>query len=421
MKHDEQKHPAGLYVLSGTELWERFSFYSVQSMLALYLRDVFHYTAEESVPVVSTYTALVYASPLIGGFLADRFLGYKASILIGGAFFMLGHCLFAVPGLHWVYVSLACLIIGNGFFKGNIATMVGNLYSTASPLKDRAFSIFYMGINVGAMLGPMACEYLKGRYGFERAFNTAAAGMAVGMLVFFAFQRHVTVAAARPSDTNNSSMENRHPVELVPERDRIIALVLLCSLGVVFWMIFWQNSTTLTFWADENTDWNVSGIISNAINPAFIILFGFAFSPLFKWLNARGLEPSTPVKMTAGLFLASASTAVLYIASLAGGDTGKVSPAWLITAYALISAGEVLLSAMGLSLVSKVAPPRFRGLLTGMWYLSISLGAKLSIIGSKWNEWSHSTFFEVLTVIGLATTVVMILLLRFIRRSMPSI
>ncbi|MBI3819906.1 MAG: peptide MFS transporter [Planctomycetes bacterium] len=427
MNDAAEKHPKALYVLFSTEMWERFSFYSVGGMLLLYLTNYFKWSEPDAIVFVNWYTALVYASPLIGGWLADRFLGYRKSVYIGGAFFIAGHTLFAGGTLAYTYAALACLIIGNGFFKPNVSTMVGNLYSTGSKLKDRAFSIFYTGINIGAMLGPIACEILREKFkdnsqqGFDRAFNAAAFGMVLAMIIFTVFRSAIPERAANPSRVASTEPTEHHPVDDVPEWKRVVALTLVCAVGVVFWILFWQSNTTLTLWAEHNTDWNVSGIISNAINPGFIIIFGFLLSFFFKYLAKRGLEPSTPAKMTFGLFFASLATAILFVAATVGGNTGKVSPTWLFAAYACISVGEILLSAMGLSLVSKVAPPRFRGVLMGGWFLSISIGAKFADIGQYWAQWSHSYFFAVLTGMALAGTLVLFLMLRFLRKSMPGI
>jgi POT family proton-dependent oligopeptide transporter len=422
-----EKHPPGLYVLSSTEMWERFSFYSVQGMLVLYLKEYFQWEDKAAIQLYAWYTACVYASPLLGGWVADRYLGYRKSILIGGAFFITGHALFAVPDIRWSFVALGCLVVGNGFFKPNVSTMVGNLYPATSKLKDRAFSIFYMGINIGACAGPIVCELLKGAYGFHRAFNAAAVGMCIAMITFWSLRRHVPTDGERNEEKQGAPSGGGDAIAQIPELHRIVALVLVCAVGIVFWIIFWQNGSTLTLWADENTDWSfftdrkVSGIISNAINPGFIILLGAPVAWMFKQLDRRGIEPSTPTKMALGLVCCTASMGVLYLASISGGNTGKVSPAWLFAAYALISLGEILLSAMGLSLVSKVAPPRFRGLLMGCWFLSISLGAKWSDIGVNWKDWSHSYFFAVLTGISAGAALVLFVMLRFLRKSMPGV
>lgn len=408
-------------------MWERFSFYSVQGMLTLYFIQFFKWSEPDAIRLYAWYTACVYASPLVGGWLADRYLGYRKSVFIGGCFFILGHALFAIPTVEWTYVSLGCLVIGNGFFKPNVSTMVGNLYSTTSKLKDRAYSIFYMGINFGACAGPVICTLLRDAYGFHRAFNAAAAGMAIGMFIFWTFLRHVPKDKTREERLAAVKVVDDSEISKVPEWNRIIALLLVCAAGVAFWIVFWQNGSTLTLWANDCTDWSfftdkpVSGIISNAINPGFVMLLSAPVAWIFAQLDRKKLEPSTPTKMALGLLFCTLSSAVLYLGAISGGDTGKVSSAWLFVAYALISLGEILLSAMGLSLVSKVAPQRFRGVLMGCWFLSISLGAKFSDLGIDWDKRPHSEYFAILTGIAAGGTVLLFLMLRFLRRAMPGI
>ncbi|MBA3785000.1 MAG: MFS transporter, partial [Acidobacteria bacterium] len=186
----ESKHPKGLYVLFGTEMWERFSFYSMLALFTLYLRDPaqgFGWTATQATSLYANYLMFVYASPLIGGLIADKITGYRKAVMIGGVFFMIGHGLLSIPALWAVYAALTCLVIGNGFFKPNVSTMVGNLYPEGSHLKDRAYNIFYMGINVGAMFAPIVMEIVKAYFGFHAAFAVAAFGMliSVGILWFF--------------------------------------------------------------------------------------------------------------------------------------------------------------------------------------------------------------------------------------------
>lgn len=425
-----ESHPPGLYVLSATEAWERFSFYSVDAMLVLYLTDAregFGWNEAEAMGLRSWYVALVYASPLAGGWIADRFRAYLPCVFAGAAFFMVGHLVLALPTIAAVYAGLGCLVAGNGLFKPNVSTMVGGLYSTGSKLKDRAYSIFYMGINVGAMGGPIVCELLQHRYGFHRAFNAAAAGMAVSVIILYAFRRLTRPRhAAEPLDTPVPAL-GRHPIEDVPEWKRVLALVLVYLVGIVFWMVFWQNGSTLALWARDHTDWSlftdapVTGIIAEAINPTFIILLGFPLTWLWRWLDARGLEPSTPTKMALGLVLAACSSGVLLAASLLGGNEGRVSVLWLMGSYFCISIAEILLSAMGLSLVSKVAPPRYRALLMGGWFVSLSLGGKLSAISTYWSVWPHSTFFAVLAALCLGAALLFFVMLRFLRSSLPGV
>jgi POT family proton-dependent oligopeptide transporter len=295
-----------------------------------------------------------------------------------------------------------------------------------------------MGINIGAMLGPIVCEILQPNYGYERAFNAAALGMVISVAILVLFRRDVEDSQQKPADAASAAAGGasamavaaapRHPIEDVPAMSRVIGLVAIFIVGIAFWMVFWQNNSTIALWAKDNTDWTlftdrpVAGMIQASINPAFIILFGIPVTALWKWLDARRLEPSTPTKMCLGLLFAAAASAVLWGAASAGGDTGRVSCLWLIGSYAFISLGELFLSAMGLSLVSKVAPPRYRGLLMGGWFLSLSLGGKFSgEVGVYWTQWAHSTFFAFLTALSLGAAAVLFVLLRFLRKCMPGV
>ena len=232
---DVDKHPPGLYALFGTEMWERFSFYSMLSLFVLYLRDPaegFGWTAAEATSLYANYLMFVYASPLIGGWIADRFTGYRKAVMIGGFFFMAGHGLLSIPAIWAVYLALTCLVIGNGFFKPNVSTMVGNLYPEGSHLKDRAYNIFYMGINVGAMLAPIVMEIVKAYFGFHAAFAVAAFGMVISVAILWRYKNIVedpnaladrqqarrdasqaadTAATARPSTVSVPSRDSTGP------------------------------------------------------------------------------------------------------------------------------------------------------------------------------------------------------------------
>lgn len=342
-----EKHPKGLFVLFGTEMWERFSFYTMLAMLTLYMQDAvdgFGWTSAQATGVYSWYQAFVYFTPLLGGWIADKFLGYRNSITIGGIFFMAGHLLLAVPKNHTIfYTALVCLVIGNGFFKPNVSSMVGNLYKEGSHLKDRAYLIFYMGINVGAFLAPIIAEFVQSRWGFHEAFAVAAGGMVISLLIFWLFKRHTLQAdrarSGKGDFTKVTGDQDQHaeavavstdlppereemlPIDTVPEWKRIVALIVIFLIVIVFWMIFHQNGSTLVYWANDNTDWNVSGIISNSINPFWIITLSLPLVWFWGWLDRKGLEPSTPAKIGIGMFLTGCSLLILYFAALSGGYT----------------------------------------------------------------------------------------------------
>lgn len=419
-----EKHPRGLYVLFLTEMWERFSFYTVGAMYVLYVQDAaqgFGWTRDQATTVFSFYLMFVYASPLVGGLLADLKLGYRRSVMIGGFFFMAGHGLLAFRNIPVMYAALACLVIGNGFFKPNVSTMVGNLYPEGSHLKDRAYNIFYMGINVGAFLAPLVAEYMKGRFGFHPAFAMGALGMVFSVSILWFFRRHVEGADKKPDKLRVLTAAERRPIDDVSDIRRIGALLVMFLVVIVFWMVFHQNQVALTYWANENTAWSVTGIISNAINPGWVLLLTLPLIGFWSFLDRRGKEPSTPTKMAIGMVLTGLAFYVLYFAGKAGGDLGKVSPWWLIGAYGVLTLGELMLSPMGLSLVSKVAPIRYRGLLMGGWFVAIAVGNKLTAIAVFWDEWRHSTFFAVLGTSAIVMSVVLLVLLKPLKKAMPGI
>ncbi|MCW5961317.1 MAG: peptide MFS transporter [Pyrinomonadaceae bacterium] len=543
--NDLQTHPKGLYVLFGTEMWERFSFYSMLALFTLYLRDPvegFGWTATEATGLYANYLMFVYASPLIGGLIADKITGYRKAVMIGGFFFMAGHGLLSIPAIWAVYLALTCLVIGNGFFKPNVSTMVGNLYPEGSHLKDRAYNIFYMGINVGAVIAPVVMEIVKAYFGFHAAFAVAAFGMIISVAILWFFRQHVedngklpfedsdqaadtaaTAVDAPPhgiSDQNGIHAENARKksalMDAVPDWKRVGALIVIFAIVIVFWMVFHQNGSTLTYWADDNTAWNVSGTISNSINPFWIIVLTFPLVWFWGFLDKRGKEPSTPTKMAIGMTLTGLSFFVLYFAAIQGegvkptaaqlaagsfrindrvvtnlkadgvpaevldklmaakdaddknvvndvkfsahedettkqkltgeqhfiatidkiapGEGTKhreaflnrawlfqVSPFWLLLAYAIISLGELMLSPMGLSLVSKVAPVRMRGLLMGGWFVATAIGNKLTMIGIYWSIWYQSNFFLILGLMALFMAVVLFALLKPLKKAMPGV
>ncbi|HEV7905298.1 MAG TPA: peptide MFS transporter [Pyrinomonadaceae bacterium] len=442
------KHPKGLYVLFATEMWERFSFYSMLAMFALYMRDTtgqgFAWSVDNTQSLVSNYLMFVYASPLVGGWIADKKLGYRKSVMIGGLFFMAGHLLLSFRSMNIVYLALACLVVGNGFFKPNVSAMVGNLYKEGSHLKDRAYSIFYMGINVGAFLAPIVMELVKRRFGYHPAFAVAAGGMLISVFVLWKFKRHIEMAdtarsrgakamantAAVAVDAPPASVSGQNAIDAVPDWKRVSALIVIFLIVIVFWMVFHQNSTTITYWANDNTDWKVSGIISNSINPGWVLLLTFPLVGFWSWLDKKGLEPSTPTKMVFGMVMTALAFFVLFIAARigeasvgAGGDiyAYKMSPAWLLGAYGVLTLGELMLSPMGLSLVSKVAPVRMRGLMMGGWFVATAIGNKLTQIGELWDDWAHSTFWIFLSVCAIVMAGVLLLLLRPLKKAMPGI
>jgi POT family proton-dependent oligopeptide transporter len=468
-----EKHPQGLYVLFATEMWERFGFYTMLALFTLYLRDEdegFGWTAEQATSLYANYLMFVYASPLVGGFLANWKLGFRRSVMIGGVFFMAGYLLLSIRSLPVVYAALACLVIGNGFFKPNISAMVGTLYPPGSRLKDRAYNIFYMGINIGALLAPISAELMKGAFGFHPAFVVAAGGMVISIAILWIFRHTVeeprgmipaippvdedAQVAAVSEDVLPAATRPSHPIDAIPDWKRIGVLLVIFLIVIVFWMVFHQNGSTMTYWANKNTDWTamesvvadvrarvasgdqpqtwkMSGVVAHAINPFWVVTLTFPLIWFWKWLDSKNLEPSTPTKMAIGMFLTSVAFLVLYAAAKVGEEHAadpeglrhdfRVSPAWLVLTYGVLTLAELMLSPMGLALVAKVSPPRHLGLMMGGWFVATAIGNKLTQIGVYWDYWMHSTFWLVLSGLAFAIAVFLLLLLRPLKKAMPGV
>ena len=428
-----EKHPKGLYVLCASEMWERFGFYTISAMLALYLRDSVRgmgWPEVRVVTVVSYFLMFVYASPLVGGWIADKLVGYKVAITLGGILLGIGYFLLYLSSVSSLYLALSIIVIGNGFFKPCVSTLVGNLYREGSSLKDSAYNIFYMGINTGAFLAPIVAELVQHRLGFRPAFTVAGFGMILCLLIFWSFNKWVEPRGSAEEDLNareekTEVLTSADEMKNVPDSWRIGALLVIFAIVIVFWMLFYQSTLTLIYFANDHTDWSaigdVSGVLSAAINPFWIITLTFPLIAFWSWLDRKGLQPSTPAKMALGMVLIACSFYLMAIASLSGGNEGRVSPLWLISAYAMVSLGELMLSPMGLSLVSKVAPVRMRGVMMGGWFVATALGGKLTAIGVYWSVWKHSNFFALLATFAMAMSVLLWAVLKPLKKAMPGV
>jgi POT family proton-dependent oligopeptide transporter len=402
-----------LPVLFFTEMWERFSFYCMLSILALYMNESLGFSTATVGQIYGGYIGLVYFSPLFGGLLADRVLGFGRAILIGAVFMGTGHFLLAFSPLPTFFAGLCCLIIGNGLFKPNISTLLGNLYRSMPEKRDEAYNIFYMGINLGAFFSPLVAAYLRNTYGWHYAFGAAGIGMIISLTLFSSLRRH-TIEGEAVNEKSHKIKE----IELTPrqERDRIVALLLVFSIVVVFWMVFHQNGLTLTFWARDATNTTLPPELLQAINPFFVLFFTPLLVAFWIGLRRRGKEPSTAAKIGIGMLLTACSYAIMTTAGLVGGDTGRVSIAWLISTYAVITLGELCLSPMGLSLTNKLAPARLRGLMMGGWFTATAVGSYLSgLTGSFWDRMPHSTLFLIFTLASVGAAGVLLLVLKRIR------
>ncbi len=535
------KHPKGLYFLFFAEMWERFGYYLMIGIFLLYMTD--DKTAgglglelANASDIFGTFIALVFLTPFLGGLLADRKLGYRTSITIGGIMMGVGYCLLAVKGEFVFYIALLLIILGNGFFKPNISTLLGNLYSEEQyrDKKDAGYNIFYMGINIGAFVCNFFAAYLRHNFGWGYAFMGAGIGMFVGVLIFWVGMKHYIHAdIIKPTKPEDDSLTKIFGVTIFPalaagvlgwlipgnifgtdstdafifgampvayfyfslykkasteDKQPIAAMLAIFAVVIVFWAVFKQNGTALTTWADKYTDRALpTAIVSSAekikmaqyvegktdsvlvtdkqfrkikdekgnpikelgknsyfkneapdkipsetekvslistelfqsVNPGWVILLTPLVVLFFGLLRRYNKEPSTPAKIGWGLFISALSTLVM-VGAVYACDNGeiKASPWWLISSYGVITVGELFLSPMGLSLVSKLSPPRLTALMMGGWFLSTSIGNKLSgILATLWDNYDNKAlYFLVNFILLILASFAIFMMLKWLRK-----
>lgn len=535
-----RKHPKALPYLFLSEMWERFGFYMMLGIFFLYMTDTqsggMSLDRKEAADIYGTFIALVYLTPFMGGLIADRMLGYRMSITLGGILMGVGYCGLALPGMTAFYSSLLLIIVGNGFFKPNISTLLGNVYNKPEykSQKDSGYNIFYMGINIGAFICNFFAAYLRNNYSWGAAFIAAGIGMFIGVIVLWAGNKHYGHADVRKpvkpedmpvakilgltlvpalitgyigwiipenifgSDSTDAFIFGALPVVVfylslllrsdAEDRKPLAALLSVFAVAIVFWAVFKQNGTALTTWAESYTDrqipqsvvplatglgmtqlvtyqkdsvpladeqfrfardatdkviktWDYplyfknlskeelpaegsslvlfSTELAQSINPFWVIVLTPLIVALWSFLRRRNKEPSTAWKIFYGFLITALSTLVMVTASYAcHNGLGKSSIVWLIGSYGVITVGELCLSPMALSLVSKLSPPRLTALLMGGWFLSTSIGNKLSgVLASLWDSYEHkANFFLVNFFLVLITTLIILMMLRWLNR-----
>jgi POT family proton-dependent oligopeptide transporter len=429
-------HPRGLGLLFVTEMWERFSYYGMRAILVLYLVNALKWDTAHAANLYGTYTMLAFLTPVIGGYLADRIIGTRRSLVIGSLVISLGHFTLAFPGMTAFYTGLALIIIGTGFFKSNESTMVGQIYREGDARRDSGFTIFYVGINTGAFLGPLVCGGLaqSPRFGWHWGFAAAGVGMILGLMGYlWGRERYLPGIGVSPSRQERA--DTRAAAALVSEADsnpalhgglgvvvgaavgwflasgsyigvlmgavigaalgitllgsqgeerkRVIALFIVVFFVIFFWAAYEQAGSSMNLFADKNTDLHAGSFLIpsswfQSVNPAAILIFAPVFAGLWTSLGRKGREPSTALKMVMGLVLLATGFLFMVIGG-SRADTGVlVSPFWLVAAYTFHTLGELCLSPVGLSYVTKVAPVRFASLLMGVWFLANAVANKLA-------------------------------------------
>jgi len=408
----KQEHPKGLYLLFFVEMWERFSFYGMRALLVLYMIQQLLFSSQTAGNIYGIYTGLVYLTPLIGGYLADRFWGQRRCITYGAVFMSIGLFLLAFGGKELFLLSLFLMICANGFFKSNISSVLGFLYDD-NDKKDSAFTIFYMGINLGALLSPLVCGTIAVKYGFEWGFASAGVGMLIGLFMYKIFENRLLGAKGlKPV----SEKEDELQVNKTDTNAKFTALVILMLFTVPFWICFEQAGSSLTLFAEYQTNRFIFGYeiptgYFQALNPLFIIILAPIFSLLWGWLRNRGKEPGSVEKFGIALFLMSVSYIIMIFAGVSA-ETSKISPLWLVTAYFVMTVAELCLSPIGLSLVSKLAPKKFLSLTMGCWFLTCFAGDLLAgFWGGKYESLTPAQLFTPLAVLSFAAFLLLVILM----------
>ena len=413
-------HPKGLFVLFLTEMWERFSYYGMRSLLVYYMIKQLMLTQGQASQIYGLYTGFVYLTPLFGGILADRVLGQRRAVILGGVLMAIGHFLMAFQSAF--FLALLFLILGNGAFKPNISTQVGNLYTPGDPRRDRAFGIFYVGINLGAVFSPLVCGTLGELYGWHYGFSAAGVGMVVGLSIYLVGRRWL---APDNLTERKVSGEQTLPSLTKEERSRVWGLIAVCLVNIAFWAAYEQQGNTLALWADMNTDrhvfdWEFPASWFQSLNPAFVILCMPIIVKFWAWQSTRNKEPSTIAKMAVGCFLlASGFLVMIPAAELYSSEGAPVSVLWLFFSTLLTTLGELYLSPVGLSLVTKLSPARMVSTMMGIWFLSSFVGNYTAgFLGHYWEAMSKDVFFLMIAAIALSAGLVISLLLKPLKRSM---
>jgi proton-dependent oligopeptide transporter, POT family len=433
-------HPRGLSTLFFTEMWERFSYYGMRAFLMLYMvapaaMGGLGLADRDAASIYGTYTGSAWAAAILGGIVADRFLGQYRTVLVGGILIAAGHFTLAFKALTTFYAGLALIALGTGLLKPNVSTLVGSLYPRGDARRDAGFSIFYMGINLGAFLGPIIAGYLAQRVDWHVGFASAGVGMTLGLAQYVIGRTRLKEAVARlgqqPKEPTADTSAARRTAESsggfsADEWKRIGAIVIFFVAAVFFWGAYEQAGSTLNLFADRYTRLETMGFTIpsswfQSVQPILVIIL----APIFGWLWLRlgSREPSVPAKFALGLLFMGLSFAVLIPAGAMASSQGiRVSPWWLIAAYFISELGELCVSPVGLSAVTKLAPLRIVGLMMGVWFLSNAFGNKVAgWAAGFFSSMPLNTLFGYVTIVLLISAAVMFALIKPSKRLMVDV
>ncbi|MEY4237910.1 MAG: hypothetical protein RL339_511 [Pseudomonadota bacterium] len=471
-------HPKGLYMLFFAEMWERFSYYGMRALLIFYLTKHWLFSDGNANLIYGAYTSLVYITPVLGGYLADRYLGQRKAVLFGGLLLAIGHSLMAVEGMHGItdaavkqadpainvfWAALAFIIVGSGFLKANISVMVGQLYKLTDVRRDGAYTVFYMGINVGAAIGTILVGYLGETIGWGYGFGLAGIGMLLGLVVFvlgksalngagevpapLSRQREMTlygigigaVAVCWALVQYQSVIQNLLVVSGVgllgyvlyetfkldkEPRERMFAILFLISLNPLFWGLFEQAGGSMSLFTDRYVDRGATpASLFQSINPIYIIILAPLFAGLWQWLGRRGKEPSAPAKFGLALAQMGLANLVLVWGAEAYGIAAMTPVLFVFLYYLLATTGELCLSPVGLSAMNRLAPSYLASLIMGAWFYMTAVGNFVAgkigeATGGHGGEMSKEKLLEIYQMFGwisIGAAVVVLLLSRIVK------
>ncbi len=413
------RHPAGLYVLFFTEMWERFSYYGMRSLLVYYMIKHLQFTQERSSQIYGLYTGFVYFTPLFGGMLADRLIGQRRIVILGAVLMAIGHFMMAVESMF--FPALLFLILGNGAFKPNISTQVGALYPAGDHRRDRAFSIFYMGINLGAFFSPLVCGTLGEKIGYHWGFGAAGVGMIIGLLVYLSGQKHLApdLITQKKASKRQTSSEPMTAGEWL----KIGAIFVMMALSIVFWSVYEQQGNTLALWADAHTDrmifgWKMPASWFQSFNPLMIFMLVPLLNIVWDRQDRRGKEPSSITKMGTGCILLAAAFLILILPARQLAAVPRASILWLAACALVLTIGEIYFSPIGLSLVTKIAPARMVSMMMGVWFLSSFFGNYLSgYLGTFWEKMPKANYFLLMFALSFTAGLAFFALLKPLKKA----
>ena len=473
----QEKQPVALWLVFLTEMWERFSYYAMRSILILYMVYLLQMDKTGAANIYGTFTSLVYLSTLLGGFLADRYLGQRWSIILGSVLIAGGMFVMSIPTVGMLYTAMGLLILGNGFFKPNVTAIVGQLYEKNDPRRDGGFTIFYMSVNIGAFFGPLAVGYFASQNNYRVAFWIAGIGMLLGLATFIFGQKKflsgkglpptekptfykdpavwaillgagvialymkgcqttawisaAVLAAAYIVYMKTRKQSQNHPPLTTEEKQKMAVIAIMAFFTIFFWAAFEQAGAALNLFAYEYTNrvitlgswsWEIPANWFQSLNPLYIVIFAPLFSKLWISLAKKGKEPSTPAKFVVSLWLLAAGFAVMLLGAFALIGNAKISLFYLAFTYLFHTFGELCISPVGKSMVTKLAPARFVSLLMGVWFLSNAAANKLAgVYSGYFQKISNVQFFLWLVVVPLVVSGILLLSMKGIKKWMHGV